>query len=371
MDTYSNISYSVRHETPWNESTVRNTKASRHRDVESREAVPDGGRHLERQLKLGRTVESNSPEARAAWTSTETQYRTPVPHLRIAERKIEANPAERIASCRILQRLVDFEPNWGRDSQAIRCSLSDHARLACNVCRASVELAETREAGNAAGRRSHRALEENHLAEYKKKPKSVTLIWRSSTKADSCSSPTSSKPGRPWARRPCSGTATHGIESRRSPASPYLPSASVWDSMLNSTPPISKARKSSSSCDTFCVTCGATSNWSGMEAASIDAISSKSFWPDKRDCTFIVSLRIHPSSILMNSFGQKRNTIYPTAHRRISVNWERRCDAPSTASETPNGSCGHASTIQSSHGDNFACIHCYSKCQYLLRTNGR
>ena len=363
MDTYSNKFYSVRHETPWNEPAARNTKTSCHRDAESREALPSRRGHAERQLKFGRPMESNSPEARTAWTSAETEHRTSLPHLKTAERKVETNLTERIASCRILQRLVDFEPNWGRDSQAIRYSLSDHARLASDVCRASVELAETREAGNAAGRRSHRALEENHLAEYKKKPKSVTLIWRSSTKADSCSSPTSSKPGRPWARRPCSGTATHGIEFRRSPASPCLPSASVWDSMLNSTPPTSKARKSSSSCGTFCVTCGATSNWSGMEAASIDAISSKSFWPHKRGCTFIVSLRIHPSSILMNSFGQKRNMIYPTAHRRISVNWERRCDAPSTASETPSGSCGHASTIQSSRGDNFACIHCYSKCQ--------
>ena len=364
MDTYPNKSYSVRHETPWNESTVRNTKTSSHCDAESRKALPDGSRHLERELKLGRAVESNTPEARAARAPAETKYGTPMPHLRIAEREIEANPAERIASRRLFQRLMDLEPNRRRDSQAVWCSLSDHSRLACDVRRAPVELAEAREASDPAERRGHRTLEENHLAQDKKKPKSVTLTWRSSMKADSCSSRTSPKPGRRWARRPCSGTVTRGIGSRLFPASLCLRSASVWDSMPNFTPPTSKAKKSSSSCDIFCATCGATLNWCGMEAASTDAISLNSFWLGRSGFMFIVSPRIRPSSILMNSFGRKPSVIYPTARQRTSTNWGGRCDAPSGASEIPSGSCGHALTIRSCLGDKCACIHCLSKCQY-------
>src|ERR1035437_10119531 len=121
------------HETSWNAPPVRNTKASSHRDAQNREAVPDGRRHLERQLEIGRSVVSHLQEEGTAWASGKTERGTSLPLIRIAERKAEANPVERIASRRLFHRPMDLEPNWGRDSQTFWRSLPNHSRLARNV----------------------------------------------------------------------------------------------------------------------------------------------------------------------------------------------------------------------------------------------
>jgi len=364
MDTFANKLYTMGYETSWNAPAVGNAKTSRHCNAERGHTIPNGRRHAECQFKFGRSLASNVPEARPARVAAKAERRTTLPLVRGAERTAEADSAERIAGRWLFHRSLDVETGRGSDPQTFRDSLPVHSRLACDVCRIKVELAETRTASDPAGRRGDCALEEDDLAADKKKPKRGTRTWSSSMKAASCLSPMWPRLGRRSARPLCSGTATSGTRSRRFRESPSLPPAAAWDFISSSTRPTSPARKSLRSCGTSCVTCAVTWNSFGMEAPSTEEKTFKHFWRIRKGSVPIASRDTRRSLIRMNSSGPRPSMTCPTAPQRTSTSWDRRCAAPSAASKAPSDFCGRASRPLSCLGRDAGCIHCLSKCQY-------
>ena len=115
----------------------------------------------------------------------------------------------------LCERDVDSAASGRADSTALRRDLSSGPCLEGSD-RFELELPKTRTPRHTTRRQEDCALETRGLAQYKKTRHDVGLIWFSSTKAASWSSPPCGGLGRFAARHPSIGTATNGIGFRRS-----------------------------------------------------------------------------------------------------------------------------------------------------------
>lgn len=88
-------------------------------------------------------------------------------------------------------------------------------------------------------------MEEEDMARDKKKPHDLGPIWHSSTKAVSCSFPTSAGRGPRRVKLRFCGTATSEIGFPPFRASQFRRDDIAWDSMFTCTPTTLQARRSS------------------------------------------------------------------------------------------------------------------------------
>jgi hypothetical protein len=98
-------------------------------------------------------------------------------------------------------------------------------------------------------------MEEDHMARDKKKPHDLGPIWHSSTKAVSCSFPTSAGRGPRRVKLRSCGIATNEIESPLFRALRFRRDDTAWVSMFTCTRITLQAKRSSSffviSCNTY------------------------------------------------------------------------------------------------------------------------
>jgi hypothetical protein len=363
MDTSSNKYYALGHETLRNAEPAGSTPASCDCSVEVRKTVSNCRRNVGLFFELSGTVVSNLSQRRLEEVASAADPGTSAQLVRIAKGASETYSLERSDRGRVLHRSLDFEADCQSDRKELWGDLPSGPCLVRDGRRLEVELAKTRTPRLRAQRRGHRALEENHLAPYKKKPKSVTPIWPFSTKVASCWSRTSLRPGHQWARPRCFGTAIGATKSRPSPVLPPLPSANAWGFSLSSIPPTSGVKRYASSCAISCAICEETWNSSGMEGRFTRKPSSKNSWRARTDSMFTGSRDTHPSLIRTNSYGPKPSAIFPTAVITISKSLEQLCADRWVASRDPSACYGPASKPPSCHGDNCVRIHYLAECQ--------
>jgi hypothetical protein len=168
-----------------------------------------------------------------------------------------ATPTERDSLARtrrpwILHRTLDLATDRAVDREGVRRALSHRPCLEVDVARIGMELSETGTSSDRARRGGNPTMEEDHVARDKKKPHDLGPIWSSSTKAASCSFPTSAGRGPRRVKLRSCGTATNEIGSPPSRASRFRRDDIAWGSMFTCTPTTLQARRSSCFFATFC-----------------------------------------------------------------------------------------------------------------------
>src|SRR2546430_1468542 len=171
MDTFANKFYIMGHETPWNAEPVGSTPASCDCVVEVRKALSNRGRNAGIFPELGGAVVSELSRRRLEEIASAADPRASAQPVPPATGAPEADSLERPDRGGILHRPVDVEEDRQDDREAFRGELPSGPCLVCDERRPEVELPKTRTPRIRAQRRSHRALEENHLAADKQKPR--------------------------------------------------------------------------------------------------------------------------------------------------------------------------------------------------------
>ena len=356
MDINCRIRYHMGNETPWIPRATTDAKRAGHRPASVRQDLSINSRDPEFLNKFGGTLGAGSSQGwiesvatqTCSWTSAAAGATTEAPTLAVADKGFPVR--------RIYDGPLDPSAHIQVDRETFRDTLPSRPRVAGDAG-LGMDLSEAGAAGFAAGRESHRSLEEKHLAAFKKKPENLGPISSFSTRAASSSSLTSVKPGRPSGRLRFSSRTISGIGFPSSPASPCPHPENVSDCISASTRATSQAWRSSDSCATFCGTCVARWCFSGMAAQSTGASSSEISFATISDFKFIVFPPMLQNSIQMSSSGPRQNTLSPTVLPRTLQRSERSCAVLSTEFAGPRNCCGPASTPLVSHGHVARYIH--------------
>ena len=350
------MKYAVKHEAPWYATTTGAPSPSRHRHVAIRKTVSLCGAEIESILELGDTMAADAQEKRPAW-ALQQPLGTPFPFVRETEREDPAVVGERCSGGRPYHRAVDIETDFPTDRKVSRGPLLSGRRLEITAHGVPVEFPKAGTSCHPKKRKGNCVLEAERLAAYKKKPKDSGPTWRFSMKAASCSFPTSVRPGPPWGRLQCYGTAIAGTRSRLSGVLRFLPAASAWGSISDFT-----SRRtlrdwgSSLSWSICCATCPATLSSSGTAARSTRVRRSRLSLARPRDFMFTLSQDTPPRSIQSSRCGLMGSEISLTACMRGSIHWHRTCAPLCAGFGTHNNSFDHASSTLSCLGHSI-CIH--------------
>lgn len=232
------------HETPWNRQAVGSSQTPRHRPAASGKDVPRRGSRREGVREFPGAVGPGLSEERAEGTAGAGHAGAALAIVDQPARTVPTPAGRGGRERRVRDRLVDTAAHGQADRQALWRPLHHRGRVEAVADRPGLELAKARTPSHPAGRGGHRTLEEHELAPYKKTPRDVGPISRSSTKAAFCSCPTWRRPGRQEGTRRCCAIATRAIGSPRSPASPSPRGTDAWACMWTSTRPTSPGWRS-------------------------------------------------------------------------------------------------------------------------------
>lgn len=320
MDTFIRICYNRGHETSRKSPTVRDAKTSGHFDASGGQELPPGGESRKGFPKLRGTLASSVPAGRVEGTSVAADPWTPPAALPRTAQETATVLGERTSSRRLWDRPVDVETYRRPDPKAFWGSVFAFRGMAAAGRGVGVELSEARTSGAGTRRGSHRPVEAEDMAAYKKKPKSWGLTLRFLTKVGFCSFPMFERPGhREVAHRSCA-IATGATGSLRSRLSAFLRRINIWAFISAFTSPTLPGSKSSN----FCATSSGISDgrWFcfGTEDVLTSAKRSKSFCVNGRVCMSILSRFMLPNSTRQSLFGQSPNTTYRMARRKIFSN---------------------------------------------------
>ena len=342
--------YTVAYETPRNEPTVGETKTSSHRDVACGQDVSFCRGHIEDEFEFRGTLGPVPSKTRAQRTAIKSNPRTAATAVCATEEEIAPASGERSPCRRLLHRFVDASAYCQTGSQTFWRSLPSRSHLVVNDEAIELELSETGTASLAAGREGHRALDEIHLASYKKKPENLAPISFSLTKADSFSFQTSIGHGRPEVTLQSSGIVTRETRYRPLPGSPSPRNATGWVCISVSTRKTSRVWKLTISSATSCAICEDPSCSYGITALSTNASWFANSSGINPGCIFIPSRPTRQSSTRKNMFGLNRRNTYPTARPKTSKSLAYFCVAQSITSRILRRSCVPASMPQNCPG---------------------
>ena len=219
--------------------------------------------------ELCRSLAPSLPQAWAESSSTKTHPRTASSLRQGTDTATRRDSLARTRGPWVLHRTLDLAKDRAVDREGVRCALSHWPRLEADVARIEMELPETGTPGDRARRGGHRTMEEDHVARDKKKPHDLGPIWHSSTKAGSCSFPTSVGRGPRRVKLRSCDTATNEIGSPPFPASRFRPDDIASGSMFTCTPTTLQAKRSSCSFATFFNTYEGTWSCFGTAGPSI------------------------------------------------------------------------------------------------------
>jgi len=348
MDTY----YTTGYETSWYCQAVGRSQTSRHSSAASKRNVPGRDRHRKGIFELCGALVSSLPQGEAKGVACSSDpWATPA-LVEEAERAVKAIAIAGSDASWLLHRLVDPEANCEAGRATLWGSLLHRGSMEAAARGTEMELAKAGTTGDPEGPKGHRTLEEAELAPYKKKPEDLRPIWLSSTRADSCSSPTSVRPGHRWEEHPSCTTVIGGIGSPPSPASRSPQGINGWDSMCNSTGSTSRACRLSGFCATSCTIFEDRWSCSGMVDPSTSAKWSATLFTSKPGSTSIPFLPMPRSSTPMNLSGPRPNIPCPTALLKTPRNSSDTFVPQSKESGDRRNCCGLVSSHLICHGPN-------------------
>lgn len=302
----------MEHETSWHTGSIRSAKTSGHFTATIGQDLRVCGSDTESLFKLGCSLDASLPQGRAERAATSACSGTTLTVVLGREAETENSACARSAEIWLLHGIVDPKTYRGSNPETFSDSLSPPPYLAADAG-AGLELAEAGKASHGEKAKSHRRMETNRLAGYKKKPENLRCTSSSLTKVGFCSSRMSVRPGLPWARPPTFGTAIEEIKSPPLPASPSLPNENDWDSIFASMRQTFPTAKSWDFCDSSSVTCRDISCSCGMEANLIGINWSRHFFNKHADSISIPSPDTPRNSTRKSLSGPKPKEISPTA----------------------------------------------------------
>lgn len=171
MDTFVRICYNVGHETQRKCPTVRESKTSGHFDASGGQELPPGGANCKSFPKLCDTLAASVPVERVEGTSITADPWTPSEALPSAAQETAAALGERPPSRRLWDGPVAVETHRRSDPKAFWGSVFAVGGMAAVGGGLGVELSEARTSGAGTRRESHRTVEGEDMASYKKSPK--------------------------------------------------------------------------------------------------------------------------------------------------------------------------------------------------------
>jgi len=245
--------------------------------------------------KLGVSVEGPVAEGRDSSAASQAGSRQTAEAELPAAADLGENPGRGAVAAWLCHGPLDGAPGRGGDRKTVSGAVSPQPHVAA-LSGAGVELPEASEAGPGTQRSGDRVLEATRVATYKKRPESLGPIWSFSTRAASCSSLTSSAPGRRAGRPPgCRWRAT-GPKSRPSRRWGCPPNEGVWRCMCDSIPIRTfERRRWPSSFGTSCATSGAPWSCCGIGDGPTGPTPSNDCWPATGACTPIRSPATRPN----------------------------------------------------------------------------
>ena len=183
MENIFKILYTVGYETLWKPKATGEAAPARHRVAEKNEksagSVPENRMLCKFCFSLVERISEERFQSfgseTGVWEATKIKPAT----------KTEADTVSpgRSDELRIYDRPLDSVPGDGNDRRPFWYFLSSESPVEVPAGD-RMELSETGEESTGTGREGNRALEKDHVAVYKKKPKNLEPTWCSSMKAD-------------------------------------------------------------------------------------------------------------------------------------------------------------------------------------------
>ena len=299
--------------------------------------------------EFGMPVDGLVPAAGLGRTSSCAHSRAPVSALSGTEAAIGAPLARRSSAPRIPDRCMDAGADCRVDSQAVPGPVPPQPCLVV-AARDGLELSAAGASSSAARRAGHRQVDALQVAPDKKRLNGWVHTWSFSTRAASCSFPTSSGRRHPRARRPMPGITTSRDISPRSVPWRCLPDGAAWPCTFAFNPEASTAWMS----DDFSGTCSSifAAPWScsGTRARSTAAGQCKTSWLSIPGSNTSSSRRMLRNSTRLSMSGARATAGWPTAAPRTSRNSIACSVAPSRKPGFPKHFFGPVSKLRTCHG---------------------
>src|SRR3989338_5510739 len=229
MENYMRFRYHVSHETPRQRPGAIEAASARHPAAKNWQETFCRGERFKRFGELRVPLVAGLPEKRSVRFEAPSRFGTASQTFPGPTRKTPRDAGRRPLARWLLHRSVDPATHLPNNPSAFRRDVSS---MPCveTLDQPGFKLSEARATGFAAQRGSDCPLEAPEMASDKKKPKCWEPTSSSSTKVGSCSSLTSSGPGRSVGRRRSSATSTNMTAFRPSTPSQSLPRGSAWAS---------------------------------------------------------------------------------------------------------------------------------------------